>query len=329
MKTKNEKKNIVSFPTSWGTVSFNKPNAEKVCPYYAKEGLTFECDRPRSNCKKCLDDNEQENRKSQQSYSSPLQDDTCHVGITVMEGSELIGKTKSDILTQYGVITESIAEPREEGKVEFVDVVSPYSMLTISGEQKKVERVIRVGIPDDKKQLEEIAKNKDVQYLLLILKTLGKVEGRLKLMKLLELVKEEMKPAPTKIGFCNYCDKEGKIVATWKTKEGWVRTICEKCSDNPKQAKTQAINNERRKVMVCCQCGAIDDSYSAYCGRCGRVPHTVIEIDKKTASVIFNAIFETEFEGLDTPMCDMDARTLQNFWKRMKELRHQFGADKK
>lgn len=30
--------------------------------------------------------------------------------------------------------------------------------------------------------------------------------------------------------------------------------------------------------MVCAICGDEDESYSAYCGRCGRVPHMLIEV---------------------------------------------------
>jgi hypothetical protein len=34
--------------------------------------------------------------------------------------------------------------------------------------------------------------------------------------------------------------------------------------------------NETEKLMVCSECGAIDESYSAYCGNCGRVSHILL-----------------------------------------------------
>ena len=30
------------------------------------------------------------------------------------------------------------------------------------------------------------------------------------------------------------------------------------------------------KLMVCCVCGEIDDSYSAYCKNCGKVAHRLM-----------------------------------------------------
>ena len=36
-----------------------------------------------------------------------------------------------------------------------------------------------------------------------------------------------------------------------------------------------------KKVMVCCECGEEDDSWTAYCGRCGRSLHKIVENSQK------------------------------------------------
>lgn len=38
---------------------------------------------------------------------------------------------------------------------------------------------------------------------------------------------------------------------------------------------------KEEKVMVCAVCGEIDDSYTAYCGRCGRVTHRLMTRKKQ------------------------------------------------
>lgn len=38
---------------------------------------------------------------------------------------------------------------------------------------------------------------------------------------------------------------------------------------------------QEKQVMICCVCGEIDDSYTAYCGRCHRVPHRLMTLEKQ------------------------------------------------
>ena len=41
-----------------------------------------------------------------------------------------------------------------------------------------------------------------------------------------------------------------------------------------------------KKVMVCCECGEEDDSWTAYCGRCGRSLHKIVENSQKPKKTI-------------------------------------------
>ena len=45
-------------------------------------------------------------------------------------------------------------------------------------------------------------------------------------------------------------------------------------------------------VMVCCVCGEVDDSHSAYCTKHGRSPHRLLSQEKQK-------LFKTMLEGFD------------------------------
>ena len=68
-----------------------------------------------------------------------------------------------------------------------------------------------------------------------------------------------------KKGVCYICGKEaGKF---------W-RTVCQ--SHVPNKLK----GRDKSKIMYCSICGSIDDSFTAYCLKDGRVPHKIKEIYK-------------------------------------------------
>ena len=93
-----------------------------------------------------------------------------------------------------------------------------------------------------------------------------------------------------------YCEKQIKQVtdrgnADIFTSEGLAREILKISDADSKESAEPNVDYEEE--MVCSVCGQVDDSFSAYCGKCGRSDHFIRKI-KKEPNVFENERYKVE-----------------------------------